>query len=224
MIDETPGRLAGRAHVRAVTLCAAGLLLAGCTVGPDFRQPSLWSPLSWFSGADRPKPAKVASEPVPAPVNPDWWTLFHDRTLTSLVRRVAASNLDVRTAGLRLAEARQQRAIAASNELPSLNGNAAYTRERASQKGIFGLAGQGASAGGASAAGGAGSASGGASGTGTSGGAGATPGTVANGTGFGAGGIPGQSLGSGPFNLSSKLFNSPSPAPSAGPPGAWLRR
>lgn len=81
---------------------AALLAATGCTVGPDFQRPAWTSPASWFSG---PKEAvrRPPSIPVEAPINVDWWTLFHDPVLTGLERRVAAENLDVKVAGVRLA-------------------------------------------------------------------------------------------------------------------------
>lgn len=127
---------------RAVlVLVLAGL--AGCTVGPDFEAPSPWSPASWFRGAPG-RPASLASLPVAEPVDPEWWGVFGDPVLTGLMRRVAASNLDVRVASIRLAEARAQRGIAAADAFPRVNGNASYTRERLSERGVIGvLGGQG---------------------------------------------------------------------------------
>ncbi len=65
------------------------------------------SPASWFAG---PKEAvkRPPSIPVAEPIDVDWWTLFHDPILTGLERRVAAENLDVKIAGVRLAESRAQ--------------------------------------------------------------------------------------------------------------------
>jgi NodT family efflux transporter outer membrane factor (OMF) lipoprotein len=125
---------------------AALLLLSGCTVGPDFTPPDWLSPVSWFS--DRPKEAAARSEPVSEPVNPKWWNLFHDKELTSLEEQVAAANLDVRVATIRLAESRAQKAVTESAAYPVVNGNASYTREEVSQRGVLGLLGSGSGAGG----------------------------------------------------------------------------
>ena len=115
--------------------CAAllAVLLAGCTVGPDFDRPSVWSPASWFGGA-RPPP-KVASEPVPTPVDIAWWNAFQDPVLTGLIDRAAGANLDVRTATARVAQARAQRGINASAEFPQINGNSSLTRQQISRNG-----------------------------------------------------------------------------------------
>jgi len=119
------------------------LLLCGCTVGPNFKSPSPWSPSSWF-GTRTPTPQKLeTSMPVAEPVDPEWWKQFNDPALTSLVRRVAAGNLDVRAATFRLAQSRAQRGITAADQFPQLNGNSSYTRERPSRQGVFSLVGGG---------------------------------------------------------------------------------
>src|SRR5271165_1708617 len=94
-------------------LVAASLLLAGgCTVGPDFKSPSWASPSTWLGHGPAPRvhPASLA---VTEPIDTKWWNQFQDPELTSLMERVAAGNLDVRLATVRLAESRSQRGIAA---------------------------------------------------------------------------------------------------------------
>ena len=115
----------------------AGLLLtAGCTVGPNFEVPHWASPVSWFSGPKEKTPP-AQSIPVAEPVDPDWWTLFHDPQLTALERRVAAENLDVRIATTRLAESRAQLGVTRAALFPSFNANASYNRQKASDVGVF---------------------------------------------------------------------------------------
>jgi NodT family efflux transporter outer membrane factor (OMF) lipoprotein len=162
--------------VRAVTIAS---LAGGCTVGPSWHKPSFFSPANWFGG--RAPTADDASLPVPEPVDPHWWNLFHDKELTSLEDRVAAANLNVRLATIRLAESRSQRQITGADQFPTLQSNGSYTRERVSSKGVLGLLG--GSGGGAS--------------FGSMGG-------MANGTGGRSGGIPSTVTGGTvvpPFNL-----------------------
>ena len=163
---------------------AAWLLIcvAGCTVGPNFKPQSIWSPSSWFAGRQTP-PAAVASEPVSEPIDPNWWSLFHDPELTGLEDRVAAANLNVRLSTIRLAESRSQRQITGADQFPTLQGDGSYTRERISNKGVVGIFGGGAGT--------------------SSGGTFASTGESANGIGGRSGGVP-ASLGGGglqPFNL-----------------------
>jgi len=114
-------------------LAAAVLLLCGCTLGPDFKSPGWASPQTWFSS-----PAKVvASAPVAAPIDPSWWSLFHDDELTALEERVAKENLDVQVATLRLAESRAQLGITAADAYPNFEANTSYQRQKASNNGAF---------------------------------------------------------------------------------------
>jgi NodT family efflux transporter outer membrane factor (OMF) lipoprotein len=131
----------------AVPLLAASIL-AGCTVGPDYRPPSLFSPASWFSSSARMSAtsspgALEASMPTAEPVDPEWWRSFNDPVLTGLVRRAASGNLDVQAATARLAQSRAQRGVTGADQYPTINGNASYERQRISKQGAIGLIGSG---------------------------------------------------------------------------------
>ena len=100
-------------------LGAAVLALSACAVGPDFQKPRPDVPANWSASSSRIDPQ--------ASVEAAWWTSFGDPELTVLIGRAAAANLDLQQAALRIAEARAQRDAAASQALPSVNGNAAFT-------------------------------------------------------------------------------------------------
>ena len=112
---------------------AIALLLGACTMGPDF---------------ERPKPPEMPpvwnSETAAEPLAPDWWSVFGDSKLTALEERVAAANLDVRAATLRLAESRVQRRITSADDFPQVNGDAIYQRIKPSAKGPLATLSQGA--------------------------------------------------------------------------------
>jgi NodT family efflux transporter outer membrane factor (OMF) lipoprotein len=127
--------------VKAALLTA---LLSGCAaVGPDFEPPDPSLPSASYFGKPEPanqdSPAAALASRNVSPVDPKWWAAFRDPALTSLAERVAATNLDVGTATLKLAESRAQLGIVASASLPSVNGNASYQRELFSQNGIVSL-------------------------------------------------------------------------------------
>ena len=122
------------------------LLLAGCTVGPNFESPSPWSPDSWFRSTRTEKATAPISLPVAEPIDVEWWAIFNDAELTSLMHRVADANLDVRAADFRLAEARAQRGVTAAGLFPTVNGNGSYTREQVSKNGVLSLLGGGSQA------------------------------------------------------------------------------
>ncbi len=124
----------------------ATLGVQACTVGPNFQEPSLWAPTSWF--ASRPAaPPPTPSQVVMEPLDPAWWQAFNDPILTELEQQVAFSNLDVRLATVRLQESRLQRGVTAADEFPQVNGNASYDREKVSDRGVVGLLGGGGSTG-----------------------------------------------------------------------------
>lgn len=124
-------------HLFHIALAPA-LLLAGCTVGPDFKAPKPDTPAGWTKDALQPvAKSQQPSSPSTAAIDSAWWASFGDPTLTSLIARASAANLDLRQAVLRIAEARAQRDITAAAQFPSLSGNAGYTRERISEKTAF---------------------------------------------------------------------------------------
>ena len=118
---------------------------AACvSLGPDFEAPDPLLPSVSF--LSKPGTSAVANRAPEAsnssPVDPAWWTAFRDPILTSLAGRVAAANLDVNTATLKLAESRSQLGVVASAALPAINGNASYQRELFSQNGLVSLGNQ----------------------------------------------------------------------------------
>ena len=102
------------------------VLLAGCTVGPDYREPKLATPANWQEAQQKGvdiRPAELTQ----------WWTSFNDPLLNSLVERAVKSNLDLRLAEARIREARASRAVTASGLWPTLDVSASYSRNRTSE-------------------------------------------------------------------------------------------
>ncbi len=122
------------------------VILAACTVGPDFVPPDAGTPavLTDLEGRKTTFGKPAASQPVADAVDPAWWRLFNDPVLSDLIERVAGENLDVQLATSRLAESRGQLGITSASQFPRLNGSAGYITQQASSKGIFGLLGAGA--------------------------------------------------------------------------------
>jgi outer membrane protein, multidrug efflux system len=74
--------------IRRRWLCGvACLALAGCMVGPDYQRPQTPLPGTY--------PDESTSSAAPAPIRADWWTLYNDPTLNSLVATALSDNLDV---------------------------------------------------------------------------------------------------------------------------------
>ncbi|MCQ8242542.1 efflux transporter outer membrane subunit [Rhizosaccharibacter radicis] len=127
----------GKPGARYAALLAGTAFLTGCSVGPDFKRPSVWSPAGWQThdknmAGDRPAP--TTSVVVADPPETRWWGIFNDPELSALEDRVARSNLDVRLAGIRLAESRAQLRITGADRYPTLTGNGSYAYTKISDK------------------------------------------------------------------------------------------
>jgi outer membrane protein, multidrug efflux system len=109
---------------RALTLAALALALSGCLVGPDYRRP------------DYPVPATFRGRPPEGPADArsfgdlEWWAIFQDPELISLIRTALAENYDVRVAASRILDARAQVVVVQSFLYPTINAavSAPYTR------------------------------------------------------------------------------------------------
>ncbi len=107
-------------------------MLAGCTVGPDFRRPTDTSPSVWST----PHANGLVSGDA---VDPTWWDSFHDPELSSLVARLARQNIDLQTAAERIQQADAERQIARSQGLPHVDEQSSYKHERQSPNGFISL-------------------------------------------------------------------------------------
>ncbi|MCO8318121.1 efflux transporter outer membrane subunit [Burkholderia multivorans] len=114
-------------------------MLTSCMVGPDFHRPANAMPAQWKPVADT---AGTPSQPVPATIDPDWWKVFGDAELTSLVDRVTTANLDVRVASSRLRQSRAERQAIAADAEPHVEADAAYRHARASSTGLVDPSGE----------------------------------------------------------------------------------
>lgn len=95
-----------------LAICLA-LLLPGCTVGPNYRQPGVNSPAVFRGSTGAAQQGSFADLP--------WWDVFKDATLTGLVRTALVNNYDLAVAVARVEQARQAAAEARSLYFPSIN-------------------------------------------------------------------------------------------------------
>jgi NodT family efflux transporter outer membrane factor (OMF) lipoprotein len=120
-----------RSERHLAVAAAATLFLASCRLGPDHEPPQLELPAAW----SQPVGAGLAAE---AGVTTTWWSQLEDETLTVLVERALASNLDLAVATSRLEQARALRGVAAGERLPTLDARGAYEHRRESENTPFG--------------------------------------------------------------------------------------
>ena len=110
--------------VLAIVILAA--LLSGCAVGPDYQRPDTDLPSQW-SGSGQ----SAAAEPhavIDEGALATWWLVFDDATLSSLVQRAEAANLDLKLAEARIRQARAARGVAAGGLGPTLSASGSYRR------------------------------------------------------------------------------------------------
>lgn len=96
-----------------LAVVAGPWILTGCMVGPDFKPLESKVNEQWLDAGD------PAMRPEPLAFN-EWWTVFEDETLNTLVKTAYEQNLSLRIAGLRVLEARARRGIAAGQFFPQL--------------------------------------------------------------------------------------------------------
>ncbi len=95
-------------------LISITLLAIGCTtVGPDYVRPSADVSGQWMEVAD----ARVKPEPAEYR---EWWTVFDDPVLNALVEIAYKENLTLRSAGIRIMEARAALGISVGTQYPQV--------------------------------------------------------------------------------------------------------
>ena len=102
---------------------ACTLLLAGCSVGPDYHAPKPHTPGQWASPLAGGETS--AAKPVTA-----WWKTFRDPELDSLIGRAERANPDLKLAAARVKEARAQYRIALAKFGPTVDTGAFVGRAR----------------------------------------------------------------------------------------------
>jgi outer membrane protein, multidrug efflux system len=108
-----------RFGTRAMALAEAVLLSACTTVGPDFQRPQVPSWLADWTGGSLESLA-ADRRPQRSGQIQEWWRTFNDPVLDHLVAEAQRLNPNVRTAGLRIMEARAQLGVAGSTLYPQV--------------------------------------------------------------------------------------------------------
>ncbi|MGD8342795.1 MAG: TolC family protein [Desulfobacterales bacterium] len=118
-----------RRRATTLKLAAFGILaavwLSGCTmVGPDFVKPEAPVQSEWIESRD----PEIKTEPADYR---DWWSVFNDPVLNSLVETAYQQNLPLQIAGLRIFQTRAQLGVLIGNVYPQQQqgrGGAEYNR------------------------------------------------------------------------------------------------
>ncbi len=123
------------------------LLLAGCTVGPNYKPPEPEIPAAFSA----PQPVGTTAQVA------DWWRTFDDPTLNDLVAQALKDSPDIATAASRVRQARLQEVIAGAANKPTVDATAGGTHVEFSKNAGFATLAQQFSGGGTGGGGGGGS-------------------------------------------------------------------
>src|SRR5829696_9213631 len=107
--------------LRAVVLAGTVLLSACTTVGPDFKRPEVPAWLdNWDGGSLKSLTVDPRGERPRGSQMQAWWRNFNDPVLDQLIAEAQRVNPNVKTAGLRIMEARAQLGVAGSALYPQI--------------------------------------------------------------------------------------------------------
>ena len=121
-----------RVH-RSLWLLSTSILLSACAaVGPDYKAPELLSPATWslWSSSSKELPRNEGMQGAP---EHKWWAAFQDSVLDQLETRVLESSPDLKTAMLHYEQARSQRSVTASQQVPEVKLQGGAIRQRQSE-------------------------------------------------------------------------------------------
>jgi len=131
---EQPGKLS---TARYLAFGALTVLLSGCMVGPNYHRPEVSVPATY------PQVLTTLTNQTSQELS-QWWRVFHDPQLDTLINQATMANLDLRLAQARVREARAQAGVARSALFPSATANGEYSRQRLSEHSPEGLLARGA--------------------------------------------------------------------------------
>ena len=125
-----------RTYLSSLAFCLCLPLLTSCMMGPDFQRPKAKVSSQWLGQA----PTAPEASPVGEQNLAQWWMVFNDPQLTSLVERAMLANLDLRQAESRIRQARAVMGIAGADLGTTVDAAASYRRSRTPLSGDSGEA------------------------------------------------------------------------------------
>ncbi|UDM50184.1 efflux transporter outer membrane subunit [Cupriavidus sp. MP-37] len=114
------------------TLLLVAGVLTGCTLAPHYDRPAPPVADSFPTAPEGYATAEVKSGETRRAADIGWREFFRDPRLQALIATSLENNRDLRTAALRIEEARALYQVQRADLLPTVNANAGYTRARTS--------------------------------------------------------------------------------------------
>jgi NodT family efflux transporter outer membrane factor (OMF) lipoprotein len=122
-------QMEARVHKRiAGSLCVLSMLLvAGCTVGPNYRRPAAEVPATYKEVGNWKQ-----AQPNDQNIGGNWWEMFQDPQLNALELQVNVSNQNLKAAAAQYTQARALVRYYRADYFPTIDGGASATRNRIS--------------------------------------------------------------------------------------------
>src|SRR5688500_16414126 len=119
---KTQGLAEAGRHGTQLTLIVLTIsLLAGCTVGPNYRRPAVTSPETFRGSATGSDLTSLADL--------KWFEVFKDERLQGMVRTALVQNHDLRDALVRVEAARATLGITRADQFPTVDAGANVTTQ-----------------------------------------------------------------------------------------------
>jgi multidrug efflux system outer membrane protein len=107
------------------------VILTGCAVGPDYKEPAFQHNETWQSEL-------LPDEQLISDSEGGWWLQFHDPLLSGLIEMGLHHNYDLKAASAHVEQARALRGAAAGSYFPTLDVKGSASRNRFSNQTGFG--------------------------------------------------------------------------------------
>jgi multidrug efflux system outer membrane protein len=114
---------------KCLALLCAALALAGCTMGPNYRRPTVAVPPTYRGLA----PDGTAQTETATLGDQKWWDIFQDERLRTLIHTALQQNYDLRIAASRILEAKAQLGITRADQFPMASAGAGIADVRTAQ-------------------------------------------------------------------------------------------
>lgn len=116
----------------ALTLTACSDMFPTLDLSPAYQPPEYVVPASWHGESPF-----VEAKPSDAELRPDWWKLYDDPVLTTLIEQAMVANPDLEATAERFVQARDMMMKARSQYLPRLGLGFGASDNRASNNSLF---------------------------------------------------------------------------------------
>ena len=117
-------RRSGSGILLTALFCAVLLSLAACSVGPNYKRPTVTVPTAYRGVASESPPTAPTAPPPSTGASSlgdeKWWEVFEDKELQGLIKTALQNNYDARIAAARVLQAQAQLGIARADQFPSL--------------------------------------------------------------------------------------------------------